>query len=152
MRNGVIVLLLGITAACSGDGSSAATTATTAPEPPATTTSTAAEPGTASGPATTVTSSTTASVTSTIPPVIDVELSNGEVTGPEVFEVALGDRVDLWVVSDIDDEMHVHGYDIFVDLEAGVPFNLGFVADVPGVFAVEVHAGHTRLFDIEVAG
>jgi len=150
MRNGVIVLLLGITAACGGDGSSAATTAL---EPTTTTTtSTAAEPGTASSPATTATSSITGSVTSTIPPVIDVELSNGEVTGPEVFEVALGDRVDVWVVSDIDDEMHVHGYDIFVDLEAGVPFNLGFVADVPGIFAVEVHTGDTRLFDIEVAG
>lgn len=149
MRNGVIVLLLGITAACGGDGSSAATTG---PEPPTTTTSTASEPGSASSPATTATSSTTGSVTSTIPPMIDVELSDGEVTGPDVFEVALGDRVDLWVVSDIDDEMHVHGYDIFVDLEAGVPFNLSFVADVPGVFAVEVHTGHTRLFDIEVAG
>ena len=149
MRNGVIVLLLGITAACGGDGSFAATTAL---EPSTTPTSTAVEPGTASSPATTATSSTTGSVTSTIPPVIDVEISDGEVTGPDVFEVALGDRVDLWVVSDIDDEMHVHGYDIFVDLEAGVPFNLGFVADVPGVFAVEVHAGHTRLFDIEVAG
>lgn len=96
--------------------------------------------------------STTVPLTTTTVQEPLVEISAGEVTGPDIVEVDLGDEVDIWVLSDIDDQIHVHGYDLFFDLEAGVPFNLTFSADIPGVFEVEVHTGHTHLLDIEVQG
>lgn len=83
---------------------------------------------------------------------IDVEFRNGEVSGVDVIGVDLGDTVEIWVLSDVNDELHVHGYDLYYDLVAGEPQNLSFVADVPGIFEVEVHTGHTLLFELEVAG
>lgn len=96
-----------------------------------------------------ITTSPTASTTATTTPELDVEFVDGEIVGPDVFEAALGESVDIWIRSDVDDEMHVHGYDLIYDLEAGEPFHLSFVADVPGIFEVEVHSGHAS-FDIEV--
>lgn len=123
---------------------------------PETSTSSTGVTTTTSQPTTTSTgdgSSTTSAptTTSTVPDPL-VEISAGEVTGPDIVEVDLGDAVDFWVLSDIDDQIHVHGYDLFFDLEAGVPLNLTFSADIPGVFEVEVHTGHAYLLDIEVQG
>lgn len=95
---------------------------------------------------------TTMAGTTTTTLEIDVEIAGGVVAGPEVFGVGLNDTVDIWVRSDVDDEIHIHGYDLYFDLEAGVPTNLSFLADAPGVFEVEVHTGHTHVFDLEVAG
>jgi plastocyanin len=123
-------------------------------EPSDTTTEIASEETTttsAAATSTTVAATTTSAPETTIPDV-DVEVVGGEVAGPDRFEFAVGDTVDIWVVSDSDDEIHVHGYDLTFDLEAGVPFNLSFDADVPGLFEVESHTGHTLLFEIEVRG
>jgi hypothetical protein len=104
------------------------------------------------------TTSTTSSVTTTLAatttttPVIDVEFAGGEVVGTRQLQVAVGDAVDFWVVSDVADELHVHGYDLLYELTPGVPVNITFVADVPGVFSVEIHTGHTELLEIEVMG
>jgi len=134
-----------ISAAC-GAGTPEATTSTGAQVP--TTTSTVSAPATTVG----ATSTTSLSATTTSEQEIDVSFTAGEVSGQESFQVRLGESVDVWILSDVDDEMHVHGYDLFHDLVAGVPFHLNFVADVPGVFEVEVHTGHTLLFEIEVSG
>jgi hypothetical protein len=101
--------------------------------------------------------STTGALTTTSAPAtttsdIDVEIVGGEVAGPDSFEFDLGDRVDIRILSDSDDEIHVHGYDLTFDLDAGVPLDLSFDADVPGLFEVEIHTGHTLLFEIEVRG
>lgn len=81
-----------------------------------------------------------------------MEFVGGEVIGPDVFEVELGEPVDIWIRSDVDDEVHVHGYDLIYDLGAGERLHLSFVADVPGIFEVEVHTGHTILFELRVSG
>ncbi len=81
-----------------------------------------------------------------------MEFVDGEVIGADVFDVELGDTVDIWIGSDVDDEVHVHGYDLTHDLEAGAPLHLSFVADVPGIFEVEIHTGHTILFELRVSG
>lgn len=137
----LMVLVLAVTAtACEVGEPSVPTT------DPASTSTTGAPATTTSAAHTTTSVPATVTTTSGI----DVEFSGGTVSGPDVFEVDLGETVDIWVLSDVDDEMHVHGYDLFFEPEAGVPFNLTFVADVPGIFEVEVHTGHTRLFEIEV--
>jgi hypothetical protein len=64
----------------------------------------------------------------------------------------LGDQVSVWVLSDVDAEIHVHGYDLFFDATAGVPIEVSLLADLPGIFEVEVEGSHTLLFDLEVTG
>lgn len=148
MQRYAVVLAMTLTVVACGDP---AGDGTTAPEP---TTSTSGQtPTTGPIPATSEPpTTTTPRSTSTTSPSIDVEFSGATVAGPDLFEVGLGETVDVWVLSDVDDEMHVHGYDLFFDLQAGVPFQLTFPADIPGIFEVEVHAGHTRLFEIRVSG
>jgi hypothetical protein len=72
------------------------------------------------------------------------------VTGPEVIEVRVGSTVDLTISSSIDDVLHIHGYDLFFDLIAGEETPVDFVADVPGIFEVELEGGHVPVFDVEV--
>jgi hypothetical protein len=98
------------------------------------------------------TTSSIAPSTTTSPPPIDVAITGTEVSGPDSFKVALGDTVDIWVVSDTADELHVHGYDVSHDLRPGVPLNLRFPADAPGIFEVELETAHIHLFDVEVLG
>lgn len=141
MRVDLVVASVAVVAVACGANEPVATTSTTTTTAPATTPTVSLS-----------TSTSVPDVTTTTSLQVDVELSGGEVTGPGTFEVGLGESVDVWILSDIDDEIHVHGYDLFYDLEAGVPHHLTFVADVPGIFEVETHRGQTRLFEIEVSG
>jgi hypothetical protein len=141
MKRGYLLAVVAVLAVACG-GAEPAVTTTTEPTP---TTSLAA---------TTTTTSTVVATTTeatTIDPV-DVEISGGVASGDALFTYDLGDTVDITVVSDVDDELHVHGYDLVFVLSAGVPLTLDFVADIPGVFEVEVHTGHGHVFDIEVSG
>jgi hypothetical protein len=58
--------------------------------------------------------------------------------------------VSVWVLSDIDDEIHVHGYDLYFEAMAGVPVEVALTADVPGIFEVELESSHIPLFELEV--
>ena len=64
--------------------------------------------------------------------------------------VKLGTTVRIQVVSDAKDELHLHGYDRKVDLVAGRPATLTFVADVPGIFEVELESRSLKLLDLVV--
>lgn len=120
---------------------------TTTAQPVTTTTSTSS---TTAPPQTTITTDATA--TSTAAPEIDVEIRQGEVSGPDRFEYAIGEQVSISVLTDTQYELHVHGYDLRYGLEPGMPLNIEFSADVPGIFEVETHPGHLLVFEIEVGG
>ena len=125
-------------------GGDAATT-TTPPTVPSTTTTVA--------PTTTITTVATTSTlgeTTTSGPEIDVTIAGGEVSGPARVTVAVGDPVSVWVVSDVDAEIHVHGYDLFFEAPAGVPIEIALTADVPGIWEVELEETHVPLFALEV--
>jgi len=83
---------------------------------------------------------------------IEVAVTNG-VVSPEVGQVAvpLGNTVRLFVTADADDAVHVHGYELTLDLVAGVPAELEFVADDPGNFEVELHGGGQLMLELRVA-
>ncbi|MDZ7673887.1 MAG: hypothetical protein U5K30_02290 [Acidimicrobiales bacterium] len=83
--------------------------------------------------------------------VIEITVSGGEVTGGGRHEVALGERVTLRVTSDIDDHVHLHGYDVFQDVAAGEAAELTFEADIPGVFEVELEDSVIQLVELEVS-
>lgn len=84
--------------------------------------------------------------------VIEVTYEGGEVSGvgPRV-EVPLGEQVVLRVTSDVVEEIHVHGYDVYVDLAPGTPGEVTFTADKPGAYEVELHGVGRPLFQLRVA-
>lgn len=135
--------------------------------PQATTTSATVDPTTTSTTSTTTsTTSTTPTTTSTTPTTpttttsepeddrtdIEVTVADGEVTGGGRVAVDLGEDVRLRVTSDITDEIHVHGFDLFFDIEAGETVQVEFSADVPGVFEIELERSGILLVELEVGG
>ena len=83
--------------------------------------------------------------------VVEVQVVDGEVrTARPRVVVPLGGRVRMVVTSDVADELHVHGVDESVLLEAGETTSHEFIADVPGVLEVELHDSGVLLFTLQV--
>jgi hypothetical protein len=103
--------------------------------------------------ATTTTETTT---TETTPPPagpteIRIVVVNGAPKGGIVREkVDKDDRVVLVVKSDVADEIHLHGYDVSRDVEAGGTARLPFKATIPGRFEVELEERGVQIADITV--
>jgi hypothetical protein len=80
-----------------------------------------------------------------------VMYKGGSVTGIDGSATAsFGDVVEITVQSDVADDVHVHGYDRVLHLEAGQPATLTFTADIPGIFEVELETSGVLLFELEV--
>ncbi len=83
--------------------------------------------------------------------VIKATVANGEVeTRSNEVDVPLGETVEIIVSSDRDDEVHVHGYDLFEPVKAGKSTRLRFTADIPGVFEVELEDAGLTLLELRV--
>lgn len=84
--------------------------------------------------------------------VVEVSYAGGQVTGVEErVPVTLGEQVVLRFTSDVVEEIHVHGYDLYADLQPGVQAEIAFTADIPGSFEVELHEAGRPLFQLRVA-
>jgi FtsP/CotA-like multicopper oxidase with cupredoxin domain len=74
------------------------------------------------------------------PPVTRISVKGGVIAGDvESIEVAKGDTVRIVVTSDVEDEIHLHGYDIEKEAGPGKPARFKFKADVEGAFELESH-------------
>lgn len=83
---------------------------------------------------------------------IEVEYAAGEVVVVDARpSVPLGSTVELVLTSDVDEELHLHGYDISVDVVAGETNRVRFVADIPGVFEAELEQSGAPVFDLTVS-
>lgn len=106
--------------------------ATTAEQPPATTTAVTGSPG-----------------PGTIH--IDYAIADGKpVGGIGRDSVTRGRIVVIRVTSDVADEVHLHGYDLTVDVAPGAPATIRFTADVPGRFELELENLHLPVAELEV--
>ena len=84
-------------------------------------------------------------------PNAEITIAEGKVSPPSGWlEVAKGRPVSITVTSDVDDEVHVHGYDIEAELRPGVPVTVRFTADLTGVFEVETHRSKLVLTQVAV--
>ena len=84
--------------------------------------------------------------------VIEASYAGGEVSGVEQrIAVELGEKLVLRFTSDVAEEIHVHGYDLYADLVPGTPAEITFVADIPGSFEVELHEAGRPLYQLRVA-
>ena len=82
---------------------------------------------------------------------IRVSVADGKVKpSPRRIEVAKDSQVRLLVTSDVDDAVHLHGYEIEAELEAGRPTTVEFAADQTGLFEVETHESELELLQLEV--
>lgn len=85
--------------------------------------------------------------------VVEVEVRDGEpVGGVRRAEVELGASVVVRVTSDVADEVHVHGYDRFAEVEAGGTAEVAFDAEIPGIFEVELEGRGLEILELEVRG
>lgn len=81
----------------------------------------------------------------------DIVVTDGWVSsGPDVIKVKRGDNVNVRFVSNQTDELHLHGYDITVQLAPNTPALLSFTAKYPGRFGYELHKAHREIGAIEV--
>jgi hypothetical protein len=96
-------------------------------------------------------SSSAGAKTSTKTTEIVVSVKDGKVS-PKVHrvKVAAGSPVRILVSSDVDDEVHVHGYDIEREVSAGQSTTIEFTADQTGVFDVETHESGLLLLQLQV--
>ena len=154
-----LLLVLGLTlagGACSDDDdagdSGDATTTTTAADDATTTTAAPTDETTTTAAGGTATSA---------PPVaggddpgdgvIELTITGGNVVGGVRREtVKQGSQVTLRVTSDVADELHVHTYDLKVELVPGRSADLTFLAKVPGVFEVELEGRGKKVLELEV--
>lgn len=67
-------------------------------------------------------------------------VANGKITpSTQTIKAKQGQKVMVTVTSDEADELHIHGYDKEVELQAGKPGSVTFTADTKGTFEIETH-------------
>ena len=66
------------------------------------------------------------------------------------LEYKQGDTVTFRVRNDAPEELHVHGYDIKKELEAGKTATVSFKASITGIFEIELEGSATQLAELRV--
>jgi len=85
------------------------------------------------------------------PAIPTIVVRDGEpVGGVEELTFRSGDRIRFAIRSDVDEEVHVHGFDVYADLEAGRKRELDFPAAFEGVFEVELHGSGVEIATLTV--
>lgn len=81
-----------------------------------------------------------------------VEVAGGTVVdGAPRFEASIGDLVEVVVKSDVDEEVHLHTYDVSVAVPAGGWATLRVQVTIPGVFEAELHGSGLEVFELQVS-
>jgi len=71
--------------------------------------------------------------------------------GVLVLSVDKGQRVRFTVESDTKDHVHVHGFDVLKDIEAGGRVTFDFAADIDGIFEVELEDAGEQIASLKVS-
>lgn len=86
------------------------------------------------------------------PELVALEFADGEVVGGvETIEVTSGEEVTLTVTSDVQEELHIHGVDLYEDLPPGEEVAVTFTPEAEGVFELELHDSATQIASMEVS-
>ena len=88
----------------------------------------------------------------TPPPIPTIVVKGGEpVGGVAELDYRKGDRIRFVVRSDVDEEVHLHGYDVSKDVSAGGVARFDLDADIEGLFEVELEHSAVPIAEIKVA-
>jgi heme/copper-type cytochrome/quinol oxidase subunit 2 len=86
------------------------------------------------------------------PEPVALEFAGGEVLGGvETIEVESGEEVTTTVTSDVQEELHVHGVDLYQDLPPGEEVEVTFTPEAEGVFEIELHDSGEPIASLEVS-
>lgn len=100
----------------------------------------------------TVAPSVAASPTAPAVRVISVAYTGGDVeTADARVETSLGEQVVLRISSDVAEEVHVHGYDVYADIPAGGSVDIPLTLTLPGSYEVELHGVGRPLFQLRTS-
>ena len=81
----------------------------------------------------------------------DIAFADGAASGDTGrLKVKVGETVSVRVTSTQPDELHLHGYDKSVPVGGGAPAHLVFMADIPGVFSLELELAGFELAKLQV--
>ena len=112
--------------------------------------------GTTTARQTTSPATTTAPTTTEEPPQpqrtrVGIAIRSGRVLGGiRRITVDRNALVELVVISDVSDHVHLHGYDIMRDVAPGAPARLPFRATTPGRFEVELEDRKLQIAEVTV--
>jgi hypothetical protein len=85
------------------------------------------------------------------PAITTIVAKNGKpVGGIAEISVNEGERVRFKVDSDVSDEVHMHGYDIMKDVEAGGSVTFDFPATLEGIFEAELEGRKEQILELRV--
>jgi len=85
------------------------------------------------------------------PPVATIVIKHGKpVGGIAQLTYSEGEQVRFKVSSDVSDEVHLHGYDIMKDVEAGGSVSFDFQATIEGVFEAELEDRKEQIIELTV--
>jgi hypothetical protein len=83
--------------------------------------------------------------------VTTIAIENGKpVGGIAQLTYNEGEEVRFKVESDVSDEVHMHGYDIMKDVEAGGSVSFDFPAAIEGVFEAELEGRKEQILELTV--
>ena len=86
------------------------------------------------------------------PPPVEVTVRGYKPAGgAKRIEVEKGDTVRLLIRSDVQDEVHVHGYDLYGETRPGKPARFNFKAKLEGDYEIEGHQAADRGLDPLIA-
>jgi hypothetical protein len=81
-----------------------------------------------------------------------IEVKGGKpVGGVQELAFESGDRIRFRVTSDAPAEVHLHGYDVMMDVEPGKPVTFDVPADIEGIFEVELEETAVQIAEVEVS-
>ena len=81
--------------------------------------------------------------------ILEFDDEGGLVGGVRRESVDLGAKVTMIVEGNTDEQVHVHGYDLYIEPEG--PATLGFDALIPGRFEVELEESGQLLIELTVS-
>lgn len=91
------------------------------------------------------------STTTTTSEVPTIEVEDGQpVGGIQELTFTAGDHIRIDVKSDTAAEVHLHGYNVGEDVEAGGEVSFDLPADIEGVFEVELEETATQIAEVTV--
>ena len=81
-----------------------------------------------------------------------IEVKGGQpVGGVQELEFTTGDDIGFKVVSDVADEVHLHGYDVSQEVKAGGSTTFDVPASIEGVFEVELEEAVVPIAEVTVS-
>jgi hypothetical protein len=85
------------------------------------------------------------------PPLPVIVIRGGKpVGGVAELSYSAGDRIRFKVRSDVADEIHVHGYDLTKNVQAGGAVGFDFAATIEGVFEAELEDRGEQILELRV--